>query len=74
MRQILFALGSGGIVGIGLGQSRQKYLFLPEAATDSIFAVISEEVGFIGASILIILFAAFIYRALFCKCLQFDQG
>lgn len=63
-RQILLALGSGGLFGIGLGQSRQKYLFLPEAATDSIFAVIAEEVGFIGALVLIILFVAFIFRAL----------
>jgi len=63
-RQILLALGSGGLFGIGLGQSRQKYLFLPEAATDSIFAVIAEEVGFIGALFLIILFVVFIFRAL----------
>lgn len=63
-RQILLALGSGGLFGIGLGQSRQKYLFLPEAATDSIFAVIAEEVGFIGALVLIVLFVAFIFRAL----------
>lgn len=64
MRQILLALGSGGLFGVGLGQSRQKYLFLPEAATDSIFAVVAEEVGFIGAFILIALFIAFIFRAL----------
>lgn len=64
IRQILLALGSGGIFGVGLGQSRQKYLFLPEAATDSIFAVIAEEVGFIGASVLIGLFIWFIVRAL----------
>lgn len=64
IRQVLLALGSGGLLGIGLGQSRQKYLFLPEAATDSIFAVIAEEVGFIGASILIIIFVAFIVRGL----------
>jgi cell division protein FtsW len=63
-RQILLALGSGGLFGIGLGQSRQKYLFLPEAATDSIFAVIAEEVGFVGTLVLIILFVAFIFRAL----------
>lgn len=62
IRQILLALGSGGLLGVGLGQSRQKYLFLPEAATDSIFAVIAEEVGFIGASVIIIAFAALIYR------------
>lgn len=62
IRQVLLALGSGGIFGVGLGQSRQKFLFLPEAATDSIFAVVAEEVGFIGALFLIILFAAFIFR------------
>jgi len=63
-RQILLALGSGGLFGVGLGQSRQKYLFLPEAATDSIFAVIAEEVGFVGALLLIIFFIAFVFRAL----------
>ena len=60
IRQILLALGSGGLWGVGLGASRQKYLFLPEAATDSIFAVIAEETGFLGASIVIILFLALI--------------
>ena len=64
IRQILLALGSGGIIGAGLGQSRQKYLFLPEAATDSIFAIIAEEVGFIGSLVLIFIFAAFIYRGI----------
>ncbi|MCJ7805144.1 putative lipid II flippase FtsW [Patescibacteria group bacterium] len=63
VRQILLALGSGGIFGVGLGQSRQKFLFLPEASTDSIFAIIAEEVGFLGALVLIIIFAFFIYRA-----------
>ena len=64
IKQILLALGSGGVIGTGLGQSRQKYLFLPEAATDSIFAIIAEEVGFIGSLILIVVFAAFIYRGI----------
>lgn len=64
IRQILFGLGSGGLLGVGLGQSRQKYLFLPEAATDSIFAVIAEEVGFIGALILIAIIAYYVYRGL----------
>jgi cell division protein FtsW len=64
IRQILLALGSGGLFGVGLGQSRQKYLFLPEAATDSIFAVIAEELGFIGATVVIGLFMWFISRAL----------
>lgn len=61
IRQILLALGSGGIFGVGLGQSRQKFLFLPEAATDSVFAVIAEEIGFIGG--LVIIFLLFLYIA-----------
>jgi cell division protein FtsW len=64
IRQILLALGSGGIFGTGLGQSRQKYLFLPEAATDSIFAIIAEEIGFVGGLLLIIAFAVFTFRGL----------
>lgn len=63
IRQILLALGSGGLFGLGIGQSRQKYLFLPEASTDSIFAAISEEIGFIGSVALIALFAYFLYKA-----------
>ena len=62
IRQILLALGSGGFFGIGLGQSRQKYLFLPEAATDSIFAVIAEEMGFLGALVIVSLFVFFVYK------------
>lgn len=64
IRQILIALGSGGIFGVGLGNSRQKYLFLPETATDSIFAVLAEELGFIGSSTLILVFAYFTYRGI----------
>lgn len=56
LKQVLLSLGSGGFWGRGFGQSRQKYLFLPEVATDSIFAVIAEEFGFLGASFLIFLF------------------
>ena len=63
IRQILLALGSGGLFGLGIGQSRQKYLFLPEASTDSIFAAIAEEIGFVGSLALIFLFAFFIYKA-----------
>jgi len=62
VRQILLALGSGGLFGVGLGQSRQKYLFLPEVATDSVFAVIAEEVGFVGAVGIIITLAYFVFR------------
>ncbi len=57
-------MGSGGIFGVGLGQGRQKYLFLPEAATDSVFATIAEEVGFAGALIIILLLGFFIYKAI----------
>jgi len=64
IRQILIALGSGGIFGLGLGQSRQKYEYLPEAATDSIFAVIAEETGFIGGALIILAFLFLIWRGL----------
>lgn len=62
IRQILLALGSGGLTGGGLGRSRQKYLFLPEATTDSIFAIIGEEFGFLGAVVVILIFLFVIYR------------
>ena len=64
IKQILYALAMGGINGTGIGQSKQKYLFLPEATTDSIFAVISEEVGFIGVSLIIFLYFAISLRML----------
>lgn len=63
IRQILLSLGSGGLFGLGIGQSRQKFLFLPEASTDSIFAAIAEEIGFVGSIVLISFFALFIYKA-----------
>jgi cell division protein FtsW len=56
IRQVILALGSGGISGLGIGRSRQKYEYLPESTTDSIFAVAGEELGFIGAIILITTF------------------
>ena len=62
MRQILIALGSGGLLGVGLGQSRQKHLFLPETASDSVFAVIAEETGLVGAIVVIALLTFFILR------------
>lgn len=64
IRQILLGLGSGGIFGVGFGASRQKYLFLPEASTDSIFAVLGEELGLIGALAIILLFVLFVLRGL----------
>lgn len=64
MRQVLLSLGSGGIFGVGLGSSIQKYSFLPEASTDSIFAVIAEELGFVGGVAVIALFLYFCIRSL----------
>lgn len=64
VRQIMIALGSGGFTGTGLGQSRQKFQYLPEATTDSIFAVIGEETGFIGSFTLVVVFFGFCLRLL----------
>jgi cell division protein FtsW len=60
--QLLIALGSGGLHGLGIGASRQKFFYVPGAHTDGIFAIIGEETGFIGAAIVILLFAILIYR------------
>jgi cell division protein FtsW len=62
VKQILIALGSGGIFGVGAGNSLQKYAYLPENVTDSIFAIIAEEFGFIGCTVLILLFLIVIWR------------
>ncbi len=56
IRQVLLSLGSGGMTGLGIGRSRQKYAYLPESTTDSIFAVVGEELGFIGGVALILAF------------------
>lgn len=60
--QSLYAIGSGGLLGLGLGNSRQKFLFLPEPENDFIFAIVCEELGFIGAALVVILFALLIIR------------
>jgi len=60
--QSLYAIGSGGLFGLGLGQSRQKYLYLPEEHNDFIFSVICEELGFIGATLILALFAILVIR------------
>lgn len=60
--QVLIALGSGGIFGLGLGHSRQKFEYIPEVTTDSIFGIIGEELGFVGTSLVILLFIILILR------------
>ncbi|CDX03028.1 stage V sporulation protein E [Desulfitobacterium hafniense DP7] len=60
--QALLALGPGGLFGLGLGQSKQKFLYLPENHTDFIFAMIGEELGFVGATLVILLFFLFAWR------------
>lgn len=62
INQSLLAIGSGGFFGLGLGHSRQKFNYLPEPAGDSIFAIISEELGFLFAALLIVLFLALMYQ------------
>ena len=60
--QSLYAIGSGGLMGLGLGKSRQKYLYLPEEHNDYIFPILCEELGFVGAVVVILLFILLIVR------------
>lgn len=60
--QVLIAIGSGGFFGLGIGQSRQKFEYIPEVTTDSIFAVVGEELGFAGSIFLISLFIILVYK------------
>lgn len=62
LSQSLLSIGSGGLLGVGLGKSRQKFMFLPEEHNDFIFAIVCEELGLIGAGIIMLLFAALILR------------
>ena len=62
LSQSLISIGSGGLLGVGLGKSRQKFLYLPEEHNDFIFAIVCEELGLIGAAIIMLLFAALILR------------
>ena len=64
LKQSLIAIGSGGLWGLGLGMSRQKFGFLPESMSDTIFSIWSEEVGFIGGVLLVALFLFFLYRGI----------
>lgn len=71
LRQSLITIGSGGLWGLGLGKSRQKFLFLPEEHNDFIFSVVCEELGLVGAGVVMLLFAALVLRgywiALHCR-------
>ncbi|MBQ4100023.1 MAG: putative lipid II flippase FtsW [Oscillospiraceae bacterium] len=60
--QSLYAIGSGGVIGLGPGNSRQKYLYVPEPQNDFIFSIVCEELGFVGAVIIILVFALLIWR------------
>jgi cell division protein FtsW len=62
--QSLFAIGPGGLFGLGLGQSRQKFFYLPEPQTDFIFAILAEELGFIGGSFILLLFSLLLWRGI----------
>ena len=63
--QSLLAIGSGGILGRGIGQSRQKYLWVPEPHNDFIFSIVCEELGLIGAVVIIILFCLLVWRGFY---------
>jgi cell division protein FtsW len=62
--QSLYAIGPGGLFGLGLGQSRQKFFYLPEPQTDFIFAILSEELGFIGGTFVLLLFSLLLWRGI----------
>ena len=71
--QSLYAIGSGGLFGLGFGKSRQKYLYLPFQYNDYIFAVICEELGLVGAVLIILLFAALIIRGYWIALHAYDR-
>ena len=60
--QSLLAIGSGGLLGLGLGKSRQKFLYVPEPENDFVFPIVAEELGFIGAVVVLLLFSLLIMR------------
>ena len=62
--QSLYAIGSGGLFGVGLGESKQKYLYVSEPQNDFIFSILAEELGFVGCVVVIVLFAIFIWRGI----------
>ncbi|MBR6729452.1 MAG: FtsW/RodA/SpoVE family cell cycle protein, partial [Clostridia bacterium] len=62
--QSLYAIGSGGLFGLGFGNSRQKYLYIPEPQNDFIFSIVCEELGLIGALAILLLFAVLLWRGM----------
>lgn len=72
-RNSLYAIGSGGLWGLGLGQSRQKYLYLPEPQNDFVFAIVCEELGLIGALVILALFAVLVWRGIKISCRAKDK-
>ena len=62
--QSLYAIGSGGATGLGLGNSRQKHLFVPEPQNDFIFSIVCEELGFVGACAVVLLFVLLLWRGI----------
>jgi len=62
--QSLYAIGPGGLLGLGLGQSRQKHLYLPEPYNDFIFSIVAEELGFIGGTLILLLFLLLLWRGM----------
>ena len=61
VRQITLALANGGWIGQGIGNSKQKYLYIPEASTDSIFAIVAEEIGFLGSGLVLFGFGTYLW-------------
>lgn len=61
IRQITIALGNGGWLGQGIGKSKQKFSYIPEASSDSIFAIVAEEIGFLGSAVLLLLFLGYLH-------------
>ena len=63
--QSLYAIGSGGLFGLGLGESRQKYLYLPETKNDFVFSIVCEELGLVGALTVVLLFTLLVIRGFY---------
>ena len=73
-RNSLYAIGSGGVWGLGLGQSRQKFMYIPEAQNDFVFAVVCEELGLVGAVLILCLFILLVWRGITMRYNYIDEG